>query len=44
MNESPLGSAALAGTGFPIERDATAEALGFDRPTANSIDAVGDPM
>ena len=42
MNESPLGSGALAGTGFPIDRDATAAALGFDRPTANSIDAVSD--
>jgi argininosuccinate lyase len=42
MNESPLGSAALAGTGFPIDRDATAAALGFDRPTANSLDAVSD--
>jgi argininosuccinate lyase len=42
MNESPLGSAALAGTGFPIDRDATAEALGFDRPTANSLDSVSD--
>lgn len=42
MNESPLGSAALAGTGFPIDRDATSSALGFDRPTANSLDAVSD--
>ncbi|MDN3645976.1 argininosuccinate lyase [Pontixanthobacter aestiaquae] len=42
MNESPLGSAALAGTGFPIDRDATSGALGFDRPTANSLDAVSD--
>ena len=42
MNECPLGSAALAGTGFPIDRDMTAEALGFDRPTANSLDAVSD--
>jgi len=42
LNESPLGSAALAGTGFDLDRDATAEALGFDRPTANSIDAVSD--
>ncbi len=42
MNECPLGSAALAGTGFPIDRDATAQALGFDRPTANSLDAVSD--
>ena len=42
MNESPLGSAALAGTGFPIDRDATSVALGFDRPTANSLDAVSD--
>jgi argininosuccinate lyase len=42
MNECPLGSAALAGTGFPIDRVATAHALGFDRPTANSLDAVSD--
>ncbi|HEX9103564.1 MAG TPA: argininosuccinate lyase, partial [Polyangia bacterium] len=42
MNESPLGSGALAATTFPIDRDATAKALGFDRPTANSLDAVGD--
>ena len=42
MNESPLGSAALAGTGFPIDREATAQALGFDRPAANSMDAVSD--
>ena len=42
INESPLGSAALAGTGFDLDRDATASALGFDRPTANSLDAVSD--
>ena len=42
MNQCPLGSAALAGTGFPIDRDATAQALGFDAPTANSLDAVSD--
>src|SRR4051794_20104494 len=42
MNENPLGSAALAGTSFPLDRDATAAALGFDRPTANSLDAVSD--
>ena len=42
MNESPLGSAALAGTGFDLDRDHTAAALGFDRPTANSLDAVSD--
>lgn len=40
LNESPLGSAALAGTPYPIDRDHTAKALGFDRPTANSMDAV----
>jgi argininosuccinate lyase len=40
MNESPLGAAALAGTPFPIDRKATAKALGFDRPMANSLDAV----
>jgi len=42
MNRSPLGSAALAGTGFVIDRDATAKALGFDGPTANSLDSVSD--
>ena len=42
MNENPLGSAALAGTGFPIDRERTAEALGFDRATANSLDSVSD--
>jgi argininosuccinate lyase len=42
MNESPLGSGALAATTFPIDREATAAALGFARPTANSLDAVGD--
>lgn len=40
MNESPLGAAALAGTPYPIDRDMTAAALGFDRPMANSLDAV----
>ncbi len=40
MNESPLGAAALAGTGFPIDRHMTAKALGFDAPMANSLDAV----
>ena len=42
MNECPLGAAALAGTSFPIDREATAKALGFDRPTANSLDSVSD--
>lgn len=42
MNESPLGAAALAGTAYPIDRDMTAHALGFDRPSANSLDAVSD--
>ncbi len=42
MNESPLGAAALAGTAYPIDRDMTAKALGFDRPSANSLDAVSD--
>lgn len=40
MNESPLGAAALAGTSYPIDRHMTAAALGFDRPTANSLDSV----
>ncbi len=40
LNECPLGAAALAGTSFPIDRHATAQALGFDRPTANSMDSV----
>ncbi|HEY5107663.1 MAG TPA: argininosuccinate lyase [Caulobacteraceae bacterium] len=40
MNECPLGAAALAGTGFPIDREMTAKALGFERPTANSLDSV----
>src|SRR6202012_3922463 len=40
MNESPLGAAALAGTSFPIDREATAKALGFDHAMRNSLDAV----
>ena len=42
MNECPLGAAALAGTSFPIDREMTAKELGFDRPAANSLDAVSD--
>jgi argininosuccinate lyase len=42
LNQSPLGSAALAGTSFPLDRHATAKALGFDEPTANSLDGVSD--
>ncbi|MEH6661585.1 MAG: argininosuccinate lyase, partial [Parasphingorhabdus sp.] len=42
MNESPLGAAALAGTGFPINREKTASMLGFDGPTGNSLDSVSD--
>src|SRR5205085_5296547 len=42
LNDSPLGAAALAGTSFPLDRDMTAEALEFDGPMANSLDAVSD--
>src|SRR6185369_14648706 len=42
LNESPLGSAALAGTSFRLDRTMTAKSLGFDRPAANSLDAVSD--
>ena len=42
MNENPLGAAALAGTSFPVDRHMTAAALGFDRPTRNSLDTVAD--
>ena len=42
LNESPLGAAALAGTGFPVDRKKTAAILDFDRPTANSLDSVSD--
>ena len=42
LNECPLGAGALAGTSFPIDREMTAQALGFDRPAANSLDAVAD--
>lgn len=42
LNECPLGAAALAGTSFPIDRHMTAKALGFDRPTGNSLDSVAD--
>src|SRR5436305_15258690 len=42
LNECPLGSGALAGTSFPLDRNRTAQDLGFDRPTANSLDAVSD--
>jgi argininosuccinate lyase len=42
LNECPLGAAALAGTAFPINRELTAKTLGFDRPMANSLDAVSD--
>ena len=42
LNQSPLGAAALAGTSYPIKREQTAAALGFDRPTENSLDSVSD--
>lgn len=42
LNECPLGAAALAGTSFPIDRERTSKALGFDKPSANSLDAVSD--
>jgi len=42
MNQSPLGAAALAGTTYPINREMTAQLMGFDRPTANSLDSVSD--
>ncbi len=42
LNECPLGAAALAGTSFPIDRNQTSSALGFDRPTSNSLDSVSD--
>ncbi|MCU1683163.1 MAG: argininosuccinate lyase [Amycolatopsis sp.] len=42
QDECPMGSAALAGTGFPIDRETVARSLGFDRPTANSLESVGD--
>ncbi|MHA1180410.1 MAG: argininosuccinate lyase [Alphaproteobacteria bacterium] len=42
LNECPLGAAALAGTSFPIDRHMTADALDFDKPSANSLDAVSD--
>jgi argininosuccinate lyase len=42
MNQCPLGAAALAGTGFNLDRDSTAKALGFDGPTRNSLDSVSD--